>query len=49
VLNFSAFQTRSSNAIATLATNGAGTLGLTAFVAGGGTVEAIVDVFGYFE
>jgi Tol biopolymer transport system component len=48
-LNFSAFQTRSSNAIASLATNGAGTLGLSAFVAGGGTVEAIVDVFGYFE
>jgi len=48
-LNFSAAQTRSSNAIASLATNGAGTLGLTAFVTGNGTVEAIVDVFGYFE
>jgi hypothetical protein len=48
-LNFAAAQTRSSNAIASLATNGAGTLGLSAFVGGGGTVEAIVDVFGYFE
>jgi len=48
-LNFAANQTRSSNAIASLATNGAGTLGLSAFVSGGGTVEAIVDVFGYFE
>ncbi|HEV7672830.1 MAG TPA: hypothetical protein VGS22_30300 [Thermoanaerobaculia bacterium] len=48
-LNFAVAQTRSSNAIATLATNGAGTLGLSAFVGGGGTVEAIVDVFGYFE
>lgn len=48
-LNFAAMQTRSSNAIASLATNGAGTLGLSAFVGGDGTVEAIVDVFGYFE
>ncbi len=48
-LNFSAAQTRSSNAIASLATNGAGTLGLTALVTGNGTVEVIVDVFGYFE
>lgn len=52
VLNFHGGQVRSGNAIVPLARDGAGTLGLRAFVAGGppdATVHAVVDVLGYFE
>lgn len=42
-------QTRANNAILPLAANGSGTLAITPFVAGNGTVHVIVDVVGYFE
>lgn len=48
-INFTAGQTRASNAILSLAFDGTGTLAVTPFVAGGGTVDLIVDVSGYFE
>ncbi len=48
-INFAAGQTRANNAIVPLATNGDGTLALTPFVLGAGTVHVIVDVTGYFE
>jgi Tol biopolymer transport system component len=48
-LNFAAGQTRANNAVQRLALNGAGTLAVTPFVAGDGTVDVIVDVVGYFE
>jgi Tol biopolymer transport system component len=48
-LNFSSGQTRSNSAIVHLAYDGAGTLAITPFVTGGGTVQVIVDVSGYFE
>ncbi|HTQ81271.1 MAG TPA: hypothetical protein VMM92_14835 [Thermoanaerobaculia bacterium] len=46
-INFSRGQTRTNNAILPLATDGAGTLAVYNGAAGG--VQAIVDVFGYFE
>ena len=48
-INFAAGQTRANNAILPLALNGDGTLAITPFVLGGGSVHAIVDVNGYFE
>ncbi len=48
-LNFAAGQTRANNAVLPLAANGAGTLAITPFMAGDGTVHLIVDVVGYFE
>lgn len=48
-INFKANQTLANNAVLPLATNGDGTLGLTPFVTGGGTVHVIVDLSGYFE
>ncbi len=48
-INFAAGQTRANNAILPLAANGAGTLAVTPFVLGGGSVHVIVDVTGYFE
>ncbi len=48
-INFSAGITRANNAMLSLALDGTGTLTLTPFVSGGGTVDAIVDVSGYFE
>ncbi|MES1245534.1 MAG: hypothetical protein ABUT39_28270 [Acidobacteriota bacterium] len=48
-VNFSAGITRANSATMTLALDGTGTLALTAVVNGGGTVDAIVDVSGYFE
>ncbi len=48
-INFAAGQTRANNAILPLAANGDGTLAVTPFVLGGGSVHVIVDVTGYFE
>jgi hypothetical protein len=48
-INFSTGQTRSNNAIVTLAGDGSGNLLAFAIVAGGGSVDLILDVNGYFE
>jgi hypothetical protein len=48
-INFSAFQTRSNNAVLPLAVNGSGGLTAEAFVAGNGGVHLIIDVNGYFQ
>ena len=48
-INFAANQNRSNNAIVRLSTNGDGTIAITPYVAGGGTVHVILDVAGYFE
>jgi hypothetical protein len=48
-INFTAGQTLANNAILALASNGEGTLGITPFVIGGGTVHVLVDVSGYFQ
>jgi hypothetical protein len=48
-INFSPGQTRANNAIATLAADGSGNLIAFAVVAGGGSVDLILDVNGYFE
>ncbi|HXU47077.1 MAG TPA: right-handed parallel beta-helix repeat-containing protein, partial [Thermoanaerobaculia bacterium] len=48
-VNFRAGQTRTNNAVVSAARNGAGTLALRAFVAASGTVDVVIDVFGYFE
>jgi Tol biopolymer transport system component len=46
-LNFGAGQTRTNNAILPLA--GGGGFAISPFVTGSGTVDVVVDVFGYFE
>ncbi len=48
-INFSAGQTRSNNAIASLAADGSGNLLVFAAVSGSGSVDLILDVNGYFE
>jgi hypothetical protein len=48
-LNFSAGQTRANNAVLPLSLTGDGTLALTSFVLGGGSVHAVLDVSGWFE
>jgi Tol biopolymer transport system component len=48
-LNFSAGQTRTNNAILPLDLSGDGTVALSPFVQGSGTVHLIVDVSGWFE
>ncbi|HWM92144.1 MAG TPA: hypothetical protein VN493_15375 [Thermoanaerobaculia bacterium] len=48
-LSFSAGKVRANNAIAVLATDGAGTLNIYPEVAAGGTVDVAIDVSGYFE
>src|SRR5262249_44861715 len=48
-LNFRAGQIRANNAVARLATDGSGVLGIVGTFTGGGTVDVIVDVNGYFE
>lgn len=48
-INFAAGQLRSNNTTVRLSTNGDGTIAITPFVAGGGTVHVILDVMGYFE
>jgi len=46
---FQAGVTRSNNAQTMLATNGSGTIGAYAALSGGGEVDLILDVNGYFE
>lgn len=48
-INFSAGAIRANNAILLLAPDGSGSLQVSPFVVGGGTVNAILDVTGYFE
>jgi aldose sugar dehydrogenase len=48
-VNFSAGQTRSSNAIAALSSDGLGRIKARATIAGLGTTHLILDVSGYFE
>lgn len=48
-INFSAGAIRANNAILLLAPDGAGTIQVSPFVVGGGTVSTILDVTGYFE
>lgn len=47
-LNFGAGQTRANNGVFPLAGDGTGTLAIRATVTGGGTVNVILDVAGYF-
>ena len=47
-LNFGAGQTRANNGIFALASNGDGTIAVLATVAGGGTVNIVLDIAGYF-
>lgn len=48
-VNFAADLTRANHAILPLSSDGAGSLAIRPFVAGGGAVHVIVDVDGYFE
>jgi hypothetical protein len=48
-INFSAGLVRANNLIVPVSDDGAGTVGLRAFVAGAGNVHVILDVTGYFE
>lgn len=48
-LNFSSGQTRGNNGVFPLAGSGNGTLAIRATVTGGGTVNVVLDVAGYFE
>lgn len=48
-INFAPGETRANNAILKLAEDGSGVLRVVPFVAGGGTVELILDVNGWFE
>lgn len=48
-INFSAGLVRANNLIVPVSDDGAGTVGLRAFVAGAGSVHVILDVTGYFE
>lgn len=48
-VNFAAGLTRANHAILPLSSDGAGSLAIRPFVAGGGAVQVIVDVDGYFE
>jgi PKD repeat protein len=47
-LNFKVNQVRANNAILALASDGTGTLAATAVLGGGGTVQLLIDVNGYF-
>ena len=48
-LNFLAGVNRANNALLQLSADGAGTLAARAFLTGGGQVDLIVDVNGYFQ
>ena len=48
-LNYQAGLNRANNAMLPLASNGDGTLGVAAFLSGGGTVDVLVDVNGYYK
>jgi hypothetical protein len=49
VINFSAGQTRSNNAILPISADGLGMLAVQPGVPGGRTVQLVIDVSGYFE
>jgi hypothetical protein len=49
MINFSAGQTRANNAVLPLAIDTSGNVVAEAFVAGGGTVQVIIDISGYFQ
>ncbi len=49
VINFSAQQTRANNAVLQISADGLGILAVQPVVAGGGTVQLIIDVNGYFQ
>jgi hypothetical protein len=49
LINFAAGLNRANNAIVRLATDGAGTIGGRSSVAGGGGVDIVIDVVGYFK
>ncbi len=49
VINFSAGQTRANNAILPLSSDGLGMLAVQPVVVGGGTVQLVIDVSGYFQ
>jgi N-acetylneuraminic acid mutarotase len=49
VINFSPGQTRANNAILQLSADGLGMIAVRPVVLGGGTVDLIIDVSGYFE
>ncbi|MEO8502592.1 MAG: hypothetical protein ABI609_01735 [Acidobacteriota bacterium] len=49
VLSFSGGKTRANNAIVQLALNASGLIGIQPVFPGGGTVDVVVDVSGYFE
>lgn len=48
-INFSAGQTRANNSILSLAGDGSGTLSANAVVTGGGTLQLLIDIDGYFQ
>jgi hypothetical protein len=48
-INFRAGQTQANNAILRLSLDGSGTLAVLSATAGGGTVDVILDVNGYFQ
>ena len=48
-INFQAGDTRANNALLSLALDGTGTLSVTSFLAGGGTIHLLVDASGWFE
>jgi hypothetical protein len=48
-INFSTGQTRANNAVLSLATDGSGGLAVLPTIGGGGTVQLIIDVNGYFN
>ncbi|HVR96076.1 MAG TPA: hypothetical protein VMW27_05645 [Thermoanaerobaculia bacterium] len=49
VINFSANQTRANNAVLQISAEGLGMLAVQPVVAGGGTVQLIIDVSGYIQ
>jgi N-acetylneuraminic acid mutarotase len=49
VINFSAQQTRANNVVLQISADGLGMLAVQPVVAGGGTVQLIIDVSGYFQ
>lgn len=48
-VNFSAGQTRTNNAVVRLAPSGNGTLAVRPMLAGGASVQVVIDVIGFFE
>jgi uncharacterized repeat protein (TIGR01451 family) len=48
-INFQTGINRANNAIVPLASNGDGSLGARSFVTGGGAVDLVIDIIGYFK